>query len=194
MAIVGDSERVTICGLDELHRHGSAGITHVLSILDPGHPDPADFDDYGPHRRLTLRFHDIIEPSPGHVPPDPAHVEQLLEFGRDLGGTDEQLSRHLLVHCHLGVSRSTAAVATIIAQHHKGAETEVFERLLRIRRRAWPNSRMIAIADDLLGRSGRLVAALRELYRHQIANRPEIADAIRSIGRQREIDMAELSG
>jgi hypothetical protein len=53
---------------------------------------------------------------------------------------------------------------------------------------------MIAIADDLLGRSGRLVAALRELYRHQIANRPEIADAIRSIGRQREIDMAELSG
>ena len=192
--IVSDSDRVTICGLDELHRHGAAGITHVLSILDPGHPDPADFDDYGTHRRLTLRFHDIIEPVPGHVAPDATHIEQLLAFGRDLGGTDEEVSRHLLVHCHLGVSRSTAAVATIMAQHHKGAETDVFERLLRIRRRAWPNSRMIAIADDLLGRNGRLVAALKELYRHQIANRPEIAAAISRIGRQHEIDMAGLSG
>ena len=192
--IVSDSDRVTICGLDELHRHGSAGITHVLSILDPGHPDPADFDDYGTHRRLTLRFHDIIEPVPGHVAPDATHIEQLLAFGRDLGGTDEEVSRHLLVHCHLGVSRSTAAVATIMAQHHKGAETDVFERLLRIRRRAWPNSRMIAIADDLLGRNGRLVAALKELYRYQIANRPEIAAAISRIGRQHEIDIAGLSG
>ena len=84
----------------------------------------------------------------------------------------------------------TAAVATIMAQHHTGAEMEVFERLLRIRRRAWPNSRMIVIADDLLGRRGCLVAALRELYRRQIVHRPEIASAIRRIGRQQEIDMA----
>ena len=31
---------LTICGLDELDSHGSRGVTHVLSILDPGWPDP----------------------------------------------------------------------------------------------------------------------------------------------------------
>jgi len=32
---------LTICGLDELDRHGARGVTHVLSILDPGWPAPA---------------------------------------------------------------------------------------------------------------------------------------------------------
>ena len=32
--------RITICGIPELGAHCAAGITHVLSILDPGWPDP----------------------------------------------------------------------------------------------------------------------------------------------------------
>jgi len=181
---------LTICGLDELCTHGAAGVTHVLSILDPGHPDPSDFAGYAPHTRLTLRFHDIIDPVPGHVMPDTAHIEQLLAFGRSLGGADEELSRHLLVHCHLGISRSTAAVATILAQRHAGEEAEVFETLLRVRPQAWPNSRMIELADDLLARRGRLVAALRGLYGRQIVNRPELVAGFRRVGREREIEMA----
>jgi predicted protein tyrosine phosphatase len=66
---------LTICGLTELGDHGGRGVTHVLSILDPDHPDPADFAGYGrEHRRLTLRFHDIIDDLPGWSPPTPSHV------------------------------------------------------------------------------------------------------------------------
>jgi hypothetical protein len=54
------SFRVTICGIPELGEHCEAGVTHVLSILDPLWPDPPAFADFAPHRRLALRFNDII--------------------------------------------------------------------------------------------------------------------------------------
>ena len=31
---------ITVCGIEELAGHGAVGVTHVLSILDPGFPDP----------------------------------------------------------------------------------------------------------------------------------------------------------
>src|SRR5579863_1711298 len=98
--------RVTICGIAELDEHCAAGVTHVLSILDPEWPDPGAFDAFLPHRRLALRFHDIIEPAPDRLPPSRRDVEELLAFGRELGASPVS---HLLVHCHAGVSRSTAA-------------------------------------------------------------------------------------
>lgn len=45
---VFDRFRVTICGIPELDEHCAAGVTHVLSILDPGWPDPAAFAQFGP--------------------------------------------------------------------------------------------------------------------------------------------------
>ena len=62
---------LTICGIAELDGHSAAGITHVLSILDPDWPDPPAFAAFAPHRRLALRFHDIIEPAPDRHRPVP---------------------------------------------------------------------------------------------------------------------------
>ena len=53
--------RTVICGLDQLDLHSASRITHVLSILDPGFPDPDAFKAYGPHARTSLRFHDEID-------------------------------------------------------------------------------------------------------------------------------------
>ena len=50
--------QVTICGIGELGLHCEAGVTHVLSLLDPGSPEPEAFGTFDPHRRLELRFHD----------------------------------------------------------------------------------------------------------------------------------------
>jgi len=184
---------LTICGLTELGDHGGRGVTHVLSILDPDHPDPADFAGYGrEHRRLTLRFHDIIDDLPGWSPPTPSHVGELLRFGADLDAhhSDDGL-RHLLVHCHAGVSRSTAAMAILMARAAPGDERAVFERLVRVRPQAWPNSRMVAFGDGLLGCGGRLVEALRDHYRRQQAAMPDLAAMIRRSGR--EAEAAELA-
>jgi hypothetical protein len=50
---------------------------------------------------------------------------------------------------------------------------------------------MIGYADDILGREGRLVAALRRHYGWQLRQRPEIAGWMRNLARERELDMAE---
>ena len=179
--------RLTICGIDELGSHSTGRVTHVLSILDPAYPDPGAFTAYDPHHRLTLRFHDIIGPWPGWQAPQREHVEALVDFGQDLDGAGDRLS-HLLVHCHAGISRSTAAMATLLARHTPvGDEEGIFERIRAIRPIAWPNSRMIGFADDILGRSGRLSAALLEHYKWQKPRRPEFMEELKRNGRGAEV-------
>jgi predicted protein tyrosine phosphatase len=85
------------------------------------------------------------------------------------------------------VSRSTAALAILLAQAVPEDEHHAFARLARLRPQAWPNSRMIALADDLLLRRGRLIAALEGYYRRQLAARPRLVDLLRGLGRDDEI-------
>ncbi|HEX8165630.1 MAG TPA: protein-tyrosine-phosphatase [Beijerinckiaceae bacterium] len=185
---------LTICGLEELDRHGSRAVTHVLSILDPDWPDPEAFSAYDPHHRTILRFHDAVEPGPSVALPQVGHVEAILGFGRALAhGAEERQEGegHLLIHCHAGISRSTAAMAMILAQGHPDADEEaIFRRLQEIRPQAWPNSLMIGFADDLLSRNGRMTAAAARLYARQLKARPHLADTMRGLGRAREVEMA----
>ncbi len=185
------SFRVTICGIPELDEHSAAGVTHVLSILDPGWPDPAAFAGFAPHRRVSLRFHDIIEPTPDRLLPSRDDVERLLAFGRELG--EPAGGRHLLVHCHAGVSRSTAAAALILAQAHPDRPARAaLERVAQIRPRAWPNLRILEFGDALLGRDGEIVAAAGAIYRRVLDREPYLEDAMIDGGRAREV-IAALS-
>jgi predicted protein tyrosine phosphatase len=183
---------LTICGLEELGHHSSRGVTHVLSILDPEWPEPDAFSAFDPHHRTTLKFHDVIEPGPGLVLPRPEHVEAILKFGHAMA--EEAMARkdpHLLVHCHMGVSRSTAAMAILMAQPDQTENEEwIFSRLLELRPQAWPNSLMIELADEQLNRNGRLAYALGGLYAEQLRRRPETEDFMRTHGRMREVEMA----
>jgi len=183
---------LTICGIDELPAPGSRSVSHVLSVLDPGRAEIDAFAAYGDHHRTTLRFHDIIDPAAGMIMPAREHVEAILDFGTGLlGWRGDGPAGHLLVHCHMGISRSTAAMLTLMAQTEPDAEEDVlFARLREIRSQAWPNSVMVGMADEMLGRDGRLVAALRRHYGHQVQARPEFAEWIKSIGRAREVEMA----
>src|SRR6266513_553213 len=67
MATNGATPRITICGILELGEHSATGVTHVLSILGPNLPDPPEFAEFASHRRLVLRFHDVIEPLPDQI-------------------------------------------------------------------------------------------------------------------------------
>ncbi len=192
---------LTICGLDELEAHATRGVTHVLSIVDPGREDPDVFRRYGPIQRTTLRFHDAIEPGPGLVLPEISDVDAILAWGRiayargaveregDGVGPDAELDGHMLVHCHMGISRSTAAMTILLAQAHPDeSETSITERVRGIRPIAWPNLRMIGFADDILGRSGRLTAAVGDLYARSLAAKPDLADLMIRLDRAREVE------
>lgn len=183
---------LTICGIDELPAQKTRQVTHVLSVLDPDWPEIEAFRLYGEHSRTTLRFHDIIDEEEGRIAPQLDDVADIIQFGVALAGSRAARNEgHLLVHCHMGVSRSTAAMLTLLAQASPNdSEDLLHERLRQIRPQAWPNSRMVTFADELLGRNGRLVGALRRHYGHQLKAQPNLAEWMTRIGRGRELDMA----
>ncbi len=191
--------RITVCGLDELAGHRARNVTHILSILDPGWPEPEALHAFDVHRRLKLHFHDVIEPLPGWIAPERWDLELLLAFGRDLGAIpsetgEEPTYPHLLVHCHAGVSRSTAAAILILAQRDPARPArDAVGEVIRARPRAWPNLRMIELGDALLGRRGEIVAAVRTLYRLVLAREPWLAEAMIDGGRGREVAAAGKS-
>ncbi len=181
---------ITVCGLEELAGHAGRQVSHVLSILDPDQPEPEAFGAYGEHARLELKFHDVIEEMPGFQAPQQEDVAKMLAFGQDIMRDPENL-RHLLVHCHMGISRSTAAMALLLAQAQPDlSASDIMERIVRIRDKAWPNLRILQFGEEQLGRKGEFSSAAATIYRLQLLRRPEIKTFFVEAGRGREIDIA----
>jgi predicted protein tyrosine phosphatase len=177
---------VTVCGIPELASFRTAGVTHVLSILDPETPSPSVFGQYGEHHRLELRFDDVVDEVDDMIAPQKTDVANILAFGRDL--LDEPGVAHLLVHCHAGVSRSTASLIMMLAQARPDRPAkEAVDAVAAIRPQAWPNLRMTEFADELLGRKGELVAAVHQRHHDFGVANPEFARDIISWGRGREV-------
>ncbi len=175
---------LTICGIDELPHHAETGISHVLTIIDPEWPDPEHFSAFKPHQRTIWRFHDIVNTHEGQQHPAEHHVRTILEYGTAL--QDEPVA-HLLIHCHMGISRSTATAVILMAQANPGREAEAFTHLEAIRPYSWPNSRMIAMADTMLDRKGALVAAMKDHHRHMARLRPDMMPYLRTSERAAEV-------
>jgi predicted protein tyrosine phosphatase len=111
--------------------------------------------------RLMLDASDITAPRDGFALPGADHVADLLGFAR---AWDRR--RSLVVHCYAGVSRSTAAAyAVACALRPERGEAEIAASLRRASPSATPNPRLIALADDALGRAGRMVDAIRAIGR-----------------------------
>src|SRR5690606_12006237 len=72
----------------------------------------------------------------------------------------------LVVHCYAGISRSTAAAyALAAALQPERDEAELAEELRRLAPSATPNPLLIAHADYLLGRNGRMSRAIKRIGR-----------------------------
>jgi predicted protein tyrosine phosphatase len=178
---------ISICGLDEIADFVGSGISHTLSILDPGWPDPEIFGEFIGCRREMFRFDDVIDEGVPFTAPSEADMRRLLALGQRLQGG---AVCRLLIHCHAGISRSTAAAATLLAQFHPGREDEAFGEVARVRPWSWPNSRMIEFADALLERGGDLVAAMRRHHGRMKEAWPDLTASMRQGPRSREYVLA----
>lgn len=138
--------------------------THLLGILDPLTPEPPIYG-HEPEKRTTLllRFHDINEGEPAGPAVD--HVQQIIAFIDEVRAAGRQSPARLLVHCHAGISRSTASAYIALARD-LGVDRagEAFRRLLRVTANPWPNHRLVRLADEALAANGRLLAPL-DAYR-----------------------------
>lgn len=127
--------------------------SHLISLVETAHQPPTPRQVH-PERHLRVEIHDITEPMVDCVLPDAHHVSRLLDFVDGWSG-----EAPLLVHCMAGISRSTAAALIALSVKTAVREEDAARRLRRLAPHAQPNPRLIALADDLMGREGRLVAA-----------------------------------
>lgn len=130
--------------------------SRLVTLLSPLHmiPTPMGFDRKS---HLQLAVDDVNDPFAADFPPGREHVDRLIAFARDWDA-----SAPLLIHCWAGISRSMAS-AFIILCDRLGSEREM-EIAQAMRRRAPhanPNMLLVRHADEILGRDGRMVAALR---------------------------------
>jgi predicted protein tyrosine phosphatase len=133
--------------------------SHVLTLLSPPGAG-APVLGAGP-AHLTLLTHDIAEPAEGLAAPHTDDVAALLLFADDWDG-----ARPMLVHCWAGVSRSTAAAFVIACARRPDLdEAVVAAALRRASPYATPNARIVALADRLLERQGRMTRAIQAIGR-----------------------------
>ena len=70
----------------------------------------------------------------------------------------------MVIHCYAGISRSTAsAFASICALSPHRDERSIAQALRRASPTATPNTRIVSLADRLLGRDGRMIAAIETI-------------------------------
>ncbi len=176
--------KVTICGIPELPQHCAIGVSHVLSIIDSDEPKPPALDEYLEVEHELIRFDDVVAEYPGFEACTQAHIEKVLAFGERVHA---RADGHVLVHCHAGISRSTAAAAILMAQNAPGYEEQAFLKLLQLRKHGWPNTRMVQFADDLLKRDGAMLRGLVAYRKALLKEKPHLMEVIRNIGRGHEI-------
>lgn len=138
----------------------TVGAERIISLLSAGAmmDRPAAIRD-GSH--LLINMHDIAEAQDGMTLPGQEHVERILDFAQNW-----DRSRPLVVNCYAGVSRSTATAYLLAAAlNPQRDETELASTLRALSPTATPNPRIIALADDILGRSGRMISAIAAIGR-----------------------------
>jgi len=150
---------IHVCSLARLHDTvATTGARHVVSLLarEDNLARPAAI---APENHLWLQLHDISAPLDGYVTPESRHVERLIAFVRRW-----PRDTPLVVHCYAGVSRSTAAAfVSVCALSPARNEDAVAAALRRASPTATPNIRIIALADQLLERNGRMVRAVEAI-------------------------------
>ena len=152
---------IHVCALskiaDEVRATGARTLVTLINSQTPV-PRPAEI---APGRHLSISMSDITAPLDGHIMPGDTHIDQFLAF---LHGWDR--AAPMLIHCYAGVSRSTAgAFIAACALNPARPEAEI-ARIIRARSpTASPNPLMVALADRVLARQGRMVAAVEAIGR-----------------------------
>ena len=164
--------------------------THLIGILDPAMPEPPAYAHEPASRdALVMRFRDSEAgaddgPQADHVAAMLALIERALVAP----------SGRLFIHCHGGVSRSTATAYTALVRRNGAARAgESFAELLRLTNKPWPNRTIVRHADELLGAGGRMLAAL-DAYRSAHPQRLEAYLRLHRIRAARDPVYGEMLG
>ena len=143
---------------------------YLCGLLGPEMDHPAL--PLAEERRLRLTFNDISGRQGLLRPPEAEHVGAIIAFARGWAAARREMEAEeargapLAFHCWAGISRSAAAgFIAAAALRPRGREAELARSLRRAAPKVTPNRRMVALADELLGREGRMTEAIAAIGR-----------------------------
>ena len=152
---------IHVCSLsrqeETVTRTGALHVLSVINIATPVKLPPSVLAE----NHLFVGFNDIVAPQDGLVHPAAEHVDAILGFARRW-----PREAPLVVHCYAGISRSTAsAYISACALAPEKDEAELAQALRASSAIATPNALLVALADEALGRQGRMIAAIAAIGR-----------------------------
>ena len=147
---------IHVCSLAHLHpiveRTGASHVITVMGNLAKVRRPASIAED----NHLKISMDDITAPIEGMTAPGEAHVARIIAFAREWNR-----AAPLVVHCFAGISRSTAsAFVAACALNPRRREMEIARDLRAASSSASPNRLIVTHADRLLGREGRMIAAI----------------------------------
>lgn len=152
---------LVVCSLSHLHATAQAhNVREMITLLSSENQleRPPSVD---PERHLFLNMNDISMQIDGMRSPEERHITRLIDFAASW-----DRSSPLLIHCWMGISRSTAAAYITAMALDPSLDEDLFASELRRQSpSATPNRRLIALADDVLKRDGRMVSAIEGIGR-----------------------------
>jgi len=150
---------IHVCSLARLHQTvEAAGARHIITLMkDISLVERPAAVEAGNH--LHIDVDDIICPLDGYNHPCEDHVARLMRFVKNW-----DRAAPMVIHCYAGISRSTAsAYAAACALNPERDEMTIAQEMRRASRTAMPNSLIVALADRILGRKGRMIAAIESI-------------------------------
>jgi len=158
------SFKLAVCGMSELPEvWEKTGADVVLSLVVEG---PDWIRDAMPKSlgKPTMAVHypmdDVEDPTDPLAPTEQDVMDILVEASMMEHGNT------MIIHCKAGISRSTAAAYAILCNAlGPGKEQEALDILLQIRPTSYPNRLIVAYADRILDRGGKMLETIEEFQK-----------------------------
>ena len=150
---------IHVCSLARLHdtvaETRASHIVTLLRLIDRVQR-PASIAE---RNHLILGMDDISIPMDGYTHPAEEHVHDLIGF---VQRWDRRAP--VVMHCYAGISRSTAGAFIAACALNPGRDEAAIARAIRgSSKTAMPNTMLVGHADRILGRRGRMIAAVEGL-------------------------------
>ncbi len=150
---------IEISGIDDVGSLAGTPFTRVISLSDAELKAERGYEQklrgLFPGARFSFSYFDDVEYARSDGP-DRDAVYRILLFSQGFTPADK-----ILVQCRAGISRSTAIACAVACQHTPpGEEKAAVQHIRKIRPQMLPNFLIIRLADEILQRQGRLIAAV----------------------------------
>lgn len=142
---------IKVVSLDEYLNQFRDWPDAVITVMDDLHFEKVPVEDH----HLYIKARDIYDEKDHDLRFNNSHLEKILEFVKN------ENPERLLIHCHQGISRSAAVAFILFYIETRDYETAL-NKLLEIRRFAWPNNLIVEVADNYLDLNGEMLSFIEK--------------------------------